>query len=61
MYRLIISSKTDKVDGSEGNSMEEKMKLKLEDRGKHRLKSDDSLDKINGRGNNNADTGNCYW
>lgn len=40
--------------------MEDKIKIKHDDKGKQKHKQEDTSDKSNGRANNN-ESANCYW
>ncbi|XP_029044148.2 set1/Ash2 histone methyltransferase complex subunit ASH2 [Osmia bicornis bicornis] len=54
-----IESPIDKADGTQIESMEDKIKIKHDDKGKQKHKQEDTSDKSNGRANNN-ESGNCY-
>lgn len=52
-------SPIDKVDGLQLESIDDKIKVKHDDKSKQKHKLEENIDKPNGRTNNN-ETGNCY-
>lgn len=58
--KYIFYSSIDKTDEAQTESIEDKIKLKTDDKGKQKHKSDEISEKPNGRTNNN-ESGNCYW
>lgn len=59
-YKYIFYSPIDKVDGLQLESIDDKIKVKHDDKSKQKHKLEENIDKPNGRTNNN-EAGNCYW
>lgn len=57
---VFFYSPIDKVDGTQIESIDDKIKTKHDDKGKQKHKSEENTEKPNGRANNN-EAGNCYW
>ncbi|KAF3427976.1 hypothetical protein E2986_11578 [Frieseomelitta varia] len=53
-------SPIDKVDGTQIESIDDKIKTKHDDKSKQKHKPEENTEKPNGRTNNN-EAGNCYW
>lgn len=51
---------SDKIENAQVVSVEEKMKVKPDDKNRQKAKQTDPNDKLNNRSNNN-ESGNCYW